>query len=179
MRGLAHCNRTRSKAIGQIARRQGFTLLEIILSIAILAGSVAALGEVLRLATMNGQKAREETQAQMLASSIMDELLSGYRSLEIMSSTPIDSDADPPWVYSIDFEQTDHQELVLARIRVEQQLPREQHPAYFELTRWLTNQDYIPAATDGKSTDNTTTSSSTTSSSGSGSGQSSGGGTQR
>jgi hypothetical protein len=66
----------------------------------------------------------------------------------------------------------------LARIRVEQQLPPEQHAAHFDLTRWLPNPDYIPAATDDTSTDSTTSSSSTTSS-GSGSGQSSGGGTQR
>ncbi len=160
-------------------RRHGFTLLEIILSLAILAGSLAALGEVLRLATVNGQMARDETQAQILASSVMDELLSGARSIESVSSSPADSDTDPPWIYSIDLEQTDHQELVLARVRVEQELPAEKQPAHFELTRWLPNPDYTPATT-GEDTSTSSTSSSSSSkssgSSGSSSGQSGSGG---
>ena len=162
-------------------RRAGFTLLEIILSLAILAGSVAALGEVLRLAAMNGQMARDETQAQILASSVMDELLSGARSIETVNGAEFDTTTDPPWTYSIDLEQTDHQELVLARIRVEQQLPAEQQPAHFELTRWLPNPDYIPATTnEDTSTSGTSSSSKSSSSSGSSSGgQSGSGGSQR
>ena len=56
-------------------RRSAFTLLEIILSLAILAGSLAALGEVMRLADQNASMTGDETQAQILAASIMDLLL--------------------------------------------------------------------------------------------------------
>ena len=55
----------------------GFTLLEIILALAILAGSLAALGEVMRLADQNASMTRDESQAQILASSVMDELVAG------------------------------------------------------------------------------------------------------
>ena len=60
-------------------RRSAFTLLEIILSLAILAGSLAALGEVMRLADQNASMTGDETQAQILAASIMDELVAGSR----------------------------------------------------------------------------------------------------
>ncbi len=41
--------------------RGGFTLLEIILALAILAGSLAALGEVMRMADQNASLTRDET----------------------------------------------------------------------------------------------------------------------
>ncbi len=155
--------------------RQGFTLLEIILSLAILAGSLAALGEVLRLAAMNGQMAQDETQAQILAASVMDELLSGARAIETVNSLPFDLISEPPWTYSIALEQTDHQELILARIRVEQQLPDEKQPPHFELIRWLPNPDYIPATAGEDTSTSGTSSTSTTSGQSSGSSGSSGG----
>jgi prepilin-type N-terminal cleavage/methylation domain-containing protein len=86
---------------------RGFTLLEIILSLAILAGSLAALGEVMRLADLNASMSRDETDAQIIASSIMDELISGYRPLTAVDQAVLNPEVMPPWLYSIAVEQTE------------------------------------------------------------------------
>jgi len=125
-------------------QRKGFTLLEIILALAILAGALAALGEVLRLGDQNSSLTRDETQAQILASSVMDEIMSGARPPTSVNSAAFDIKAQPPWLYSIEIAPTpQHAELLAIRVRVEQQLPPEQQPARFDLVRWVLNPDYV------------------------------------
>jgi general secretion pathway protein I len=165
----------RTKALaGPLApsnRQRGFTLLEIVLSLAILAGALAALGEVLRLADQNAQMSRDETQAQILAASVMDELASGARSIASVNNVPFDYNTEPPWLYSIDLEQTDHDELILVRVRVAQQLDARKQPARFEIVRWMPNPDFVAAATSQDSSSSGSNSSSKTSA-----GQTTGGG---
>src|SRR3954453_8218798 len=110
---------------------QGFTLLEVILSLAILAGALAALGEVMRLADRSASTAEDETQAQILAASIMDELAAGSPALSAVEQSPLDTGDDPPWVYTVELGQTQYDELVSVRVRVEQQLDPRLQPAQF------------------------------------------------
>jgi type II secretion system protein I len=146
----------------------GFTLLEIILALAILAGSLASLGEVMRLADQNASMTRDESQAQIHASSIMDELVAGARDLVAIDRGQFDFVTEPPWVYSVVIEPTAYDELVAVRVLVEQDIDPRLQPARFALVRWLPNPDYIPP----------TTSSSSTSSSSTGAAQRSGSGSQ-
>ncbi len=127
-----------------------FTLLEIILALAILAGSLAALGEVLRLADQNAALTRDETQAQIIASSIMDELAAGARALSAIDRAAHDENLEQPWLYSIALDQTGYEELVAVQVLVEQQVEERLQPARFELVRWLPNPDYVPAQTGGE-----------------------------
>lgn len=152
----------------------GFSLLEIILALAILAGSLAALGEVMRLADQNASLARDESQSQILASSLLDELISGARQLMAVNQVPFEIDTSPPWLYSIALEQTGFSELVAVRILVEQKLDPNLQPARFELIRWLPNPDFIAGGTDAESS-STTSSSSSSQSNGTGTSGSSGG----
>jgi type II secretion system protein I len=153
----------------------GFTLLEIILALAILAGSLAALGEVMRLADQSATLTEGETQAQILASSVMDELVSGARELSVVSQAGLVSDADPPWLYSIAVENTGYEELISVRVSVEQQLEARLQPARFELVRWMPNPDFVPAETGEEAGSSTSSSTSGSSSSGSGSSSATGG----
>jgi type II secretion system protein I len=152
--------------------KQGFTLLEIILSLAILAGALAALGEVMRLADRNATLADDETQAQILAASVMDELSAGSRELTTVDQVPFNSSDDPPWVFSIAMDQTAYDELVAVRVRVEQKMEAQLQPAHFELTRWMPNPNFIAPDTSDQSstTSSSTNSSSSSSSSGTGGG---------
>ena len=134
----------------------GFTLLEIILSLAILAGALAALGEVMRLGDQNAALARDETQAQILASSVMDELLAGVRPLSNVNGATLDLPAEPPWVYSIEVTQSpQYLELLVIRVRVEQQLDPRLDPAAFDLVRWVLNPE-IAATSAGSSAKSST-----------------------
>ena len=112
-----------------------------------------------------------ETQAQILAASVMDELASGARQLTAVNQAPLDSSSNPPWVYSIAMEDTGHQELVAVRVSIAQQLDARLQPARFELVRWMANPNYVPPEkTDESDTSTTSSSSSSSSSSTSGSG---------
>jgi general secretion pathway protein I len=143
----------------------GFTLLEIILALAILAGSLAALGEVMRLADQTASLTEGESQAQILAASLMDELLSGARQLESVSQAPLNQDDDIPWVYSIETDKTNLDQLVSVRVSVEQKLDPSLQPARFDLTRFMANPDYTPPDADSQSTSSNSSSSTSSSSS--------------
>lgn len=122
-----------------------FTLLEIVLALAILAGALAALGEVMRLADQNAELVEGETQAQVLAESVMAELLSGARALSDVNGAEFNLGTDPQWQYWIALEPTERQELLLVRVTVAQELPPEMQPARYELVRWMLNPDYLPS----------------------------------
>jgi type II secretion system protein I len=149
----------------------GFTLLEVILSLAILAGALAALGEVMRMADRSASIAEDETHAQILAASIMDELSAGSRELTAVSQTPLETADDPRWLYTVETSQTQYDELVSVKVRVEQDLEPRLQPAQFELVRWMPNPDYVPPDTgDDTSTTGTSSTSSGSSSTTTGSG---------
>jgi type II secretion system protein I len=147
------------------AKASAFTLLEVILSLAILAGALAALGEVMRLADRSASIAEDETHAQILAASIMDELAAGSRELTAVSQSPLETADDPPWLYTVEMEQTQYDELVSVKVRVQQDLEARLQPAQFELVRWMPNPDYVPPATEEDSTTSSTTGTSSSSSS--------------
>jgi type II secretion system protein I len=132
---------------------RGFTLLEVILSLAILAGSLAALGEVMRLADESAASSRDETHAQIIAASVMDEIVSGFRPLAAVGQAVVDPTIDPPWLFSVAIEETAYVELIAVRVLVEQQLEAQMQPARFELVRWLPNPDYIPQIAGGTESD--------------------------
>ena len=129
-----------------MSKRSAFTLLEIVLALAILAGSLAALGEVMRLADQNAELVQAETQAQVLAESVMAEILAGSRALANVKGAAFPLATEPPWQHWIAVEPTERDELLLVRVTVAEQLPPELQPARYELVRWVLNPDYVPAA---------------------------------
>jgi type II secretion system protein I len=149
-------------------RMAAFSLLEVILALAILAGAIAALGEVMRLGDQNAGLARDESEAEMLANSVMSELVSGSRQVQAVSAATFDMTADPAWTYAITVDPTDYDALVSVRVSVAQQLAAELHPAHCDLVRWLPNPDYVPPDANQQSTTTNSSSSSSNSSSSSG-----------
>jgi len=141
-----------------IAPRSGFSLLEVVLALAILAGALAALGEVMRLGDENAAAAADEAQAEMLAESVMSEILVGARPLASVDGAVLPLVDDPQWSLSIAVQPTEYQELVAVQIAVAQQLPPEQDPARCDLIRWVPNPDYLPATQQSQSSSSTSSS---------------------
>jgi hypothetical protein len=134
----------------------------------------------MRLADRNAELSHDETQGQIIAESIMDELSAGYRPLTAVNETVYDPMMDPVWQYSIAVEATAYQQLLAVRVIIEQQLEARLRPARYELVRWLANPDYMssqtPPEAESESSQSSSSSSSSSTSSSSG-GTSSGFGT--
>jgi prepilin-type N-terminal cleavage/methylation domain-containing protein len=118
-------------------KRGGFTLLEVILSLVILGAALAMLGEVMQLASRHAIEARAETQAQSLATSLMDQLQAGAIELESASRQALEVDDTTPWVYSVTIADTAFAGVQRVEVVVEQDLEARLTPVKFRLVRWF------------------------------------------
>jgi prepilin-type N-terminal cleavage/methylation domain-containing protein len=154
-------------------RRRGFSLMEVILSIAILAAATVLLGELTRFGMRNAAAARDLTQAQLLCDSKLNEIVAGLVPADGVSGANFDETYDPDkeWTYSIASSVLDDVTgLTAVTVTVSQTLEPRMKPVQFSLTRWM-----IPIAAPTEETE-TTTESSTSSSTGGGSSGSQGAG---
>lgn len=133
-----------SGAIGRRSRRplqlrghSAFTLLEVILALVILAAALATFGEIMQLANRNAVNARAETQAQILAESLMDELLAGVVDVTQVSRQALEVDSPTPWVYSVTIGASDLEGVQPVEVLVEQDVEPQFNPVKFRLLRWL------------------------------------------
>jgi hypothetical protein len=126
---------------------------------------MATLGEVMRLADQNATMTEGETQAQILAASLMDEFACGSRELDVADQQPLVEDSDPPWVYSVALENTNFDELVAVRVRVEQKMDTRLQPPHFELVRWMPNPNNVSTETSDESSSGSSSSGGSSSSS--------------
>ena len=116
-------------------RRDGFTSLEIILAIAILAISVAMIGEAVRVGGRNAEQAKMQASAQMLCESLIEEIEAGSLPATEVGSTP--SEFDPRWLYSIAVETLDEEGLLQVTVSVEREDNSGRPPLGYSLTRWV------------------------------------------
>jgi len=113
----------------------GFTLLEVILALAILAGAVAAIGELVRVGVHNAEVARQLTRAEMLCESISDQIAGN--AISATSASGVQCDDDPRFLYSVSVDQANQSGLLTVQVTVVRDLPAEQHPVPFKITRWM------------------------------------------
>ena len=149
--------------------RAGFSLLEVILALAILAGAIAVLGEASRQALRNAEVARDLGKAQLLCESKLAEITSGLVVAEPVARAAFDTTTtasldptEPAWLYSIETATVDEEGLIAVRVTVTRDLPAVQRPVQFSLVRWIPD----PSATSSQSSGQTTQSSGAATSSG-------------
>lgn len=116
-------------------RPAAFTLLEIILALAILSAAIAILGEAVRQGYRNAAQAQQITLAELHAASKMAEITSGILLPEPVQAAQLET--DPEWLYSIDMEPLEWEGLAVVRVTVRRDLPPVERPAEFTLTRWI------------------------------------------
>ena len=154
--------------------RTGLSLLEVILALAILAGALATLGELIRIGSRNAAASQYRTQAQLLCESATAEVTAGIIPAEPVTLVPLES--DPRWLYSIRLERGEWNGLVTMYVTVQQDLPSNMRAATFTIVRWIPDpgielpaaEDEVPAANESGSS--TESSSSSTGNGGFGSG---------
>lgn len=141
--------RLRNSAGRGTRRSGGFSLLEVILALAILTGAIAVLGEAARLGMRNARIARDTTRAQLLCESKMAEITAGITPAVPVSPTAFDraalgddttaisGDDDVTWFYSIETENLDEEGLMAVGVTVTQDLTPEKRLVAFKLVRWI------------------------------------------
>ena len=129
------------------AHARAFTLLEVILSLVILGAALAIFGEVMQLANQNAADARAETQAQLLATSLLDEILAGSIDDSPANRQPLEVDDDVKWVYSVSTGTATVDGVYPLVVEVEQDVEAKFNPVKFRLVRWL------PSTPEGSETD--------------------------
>jgi prepilin-type N-terminal cleavage/methylation domain-containing protein len=132
-------NRVRCATSGPRQRqaRSGFTLIEVILALVILGGALAILGEVMQLANSSAVDARAETQAQLIANSVMDEIIAGVQEDSPVSRQPLEVVDATRWLYSVETGTSDIEGVYPLVVTVEQDLEARFNPVKFRLVRWM------------------------------------------
>jgi type II secretion system protein I len=142
-------------------KRAAFSLLEVILALAILAGALAVLGEAARMAMRNAAAARDLSRAQLLGESVMAQVVLGAVPLESAPATPIEplSELDEGgWLYSLDVQSTEREGLLRVCVTVMPDQAPESRPIRFSSTRLIVDPTWTPST----ATTTTTNSSNTT-----------------
>lgn len=157
-------------------QRRGFSLLEIVLSLAILAGAVAVLGEISRTSLQLAQSARERSHAQLLCESKLAEITAGLVAAESQPESPwqeADGSLSTEWRYAVEIGSTSDADLLTVRVTVRSADTSPRRRVECSLVQWMVDPALNPSTVDAEAA-----SSSSTSTSGSSSGTStSGGGT--
>jgi prepilin-type N-terminal cleavage/methylation domain-containing protein len=115
--------------------RRGLSLLEVMLALAILGGSLAVLGQLVRIGARSAAVARDSTTAQLLAESKMAEIASGIILPETVFQEPADETGE--WLCSVETQSIDQEGLLAVRVLVEQDPAYTTQPVTFLLTRWI------------------------------------------
>jgi prepilin-type N-terminal cleavage/methylation domain-containing protein len=86
-------------AMRQSRARLGLTLIEVILALAILAGAMVMLGELVRIGSRQARAARDASKGVVYCESIMAQIEATIIPVTGVSQAPVD--IDPNWVYSV------------------------------------------------------------------------------
>lgn len=140
-------------------RRSAFSLLEVILALAILVGAIAVMGELVRLGTLSAAAARDLTGAQLICESKLAEISAGITPAEAVSYA--EYELDPTWLYSIETAPANTPGLVILRVTVVQNLAPNQRPVEFSLTRLIQDPGVELAPAESVDTGTSTSSSGT------------------
>ncbi len=119
--------------------RQAFSLLEVILALAILAGAVAVLGQLGRSGLENARLARDLTLAQLYCESKMAEIAAGLSPVDAQEGVPFEDTDEPAadWTYTVEVNPTGQDGLLEVRVIVSQDPAVEIRPVEYSLVRWM------------------------------------------
>ena len=122
-------------------QRRGFSLLEILLALAILGGSLAVLSQIIGTGADSASSARDLSLARLICQAKLAEtLVSGITPVPV-PSTPVaspDSSSTTPFFYAVDVAPGAIDGMLAIRVSVQAQDP-DGGPALasFSLTRWI------------------------------------------
>src|SRR6185503_8840309 len=120
--------------------RHALSLLEVILAIAILGGSLATIGQLIRIGARNAAEARDLTMAQLYAESQMNRYASGIEIPDTVRDSKYDDGG--LYVYSVDKSLGDITGVMAVTVTVKQAPGTSVHPVSYSLQRWIPDPEY-------------------------------------
>jgi general secretion pathway protein I len=115
--------------------RQGMTLLEVVLALAIFFGAMAALAQLTWNGTRAALQARFKAQAVIRCETKLAELVSGVEPLQSQSNIPFPDDS--AWTWSAMISPGSFPELVLIDVRVQRSASNSLGNTEFGISRWM------------------------------------------
>jgi general secretion pathway protein I len=128
---------------------RGFSLLEVILALAILAGAAVVMSEVAGHTLRNARAVRDASRAQLLCETKLAEICAAVAPLEPVESAPLaqpDDVAQPEWFYAVTVEAIDREGMLAVRVTVTHGRSPDGRPLKVSLVRWILDPRAAPAA---------------------------------
>ena len=132
------------RQLSRRGRRRGFSLLEILLALAILGGSLAVLSRIVDTGISASREARDLAVARLICQSKLSQLLldstAGISPLSVPMSPveSFDSQSSTPFYYAVDIQPGQLDGILVIRVMVEAQDPNGGAAlARYSLTRWM------------------------------------------
>ena len=121
---------------------RGFSLLEVLLSIAILGGAMVVIGQLVNIGYRSAIEARIRSDANILVDGKMAEVSAGIIELQSTSSSVIEE--NPDWMYSVDVQQSGQLGLLMVMVTVEQTPNSASNPIFMSVVRLMPDPEYDP-----------------------------------
>lgn len=120
-------------------RPRGFSLLEVILALGILAGALVVLGELARQGLRYAERARDLTQAQLLCESKLAEICSSSSTPTAGGASPLENDTAGAqnWQCAVEVKSLSQTGLLSVRVTVAKITSDQARPVEVSLTRWM------------------------------------------
>ena len=133
----------------KLSARHGLTLFEIVVSVSILAGSLAALGQLIATGNQASVSARFHTEAVFRCESKLSEILAGIEPMTPTDASPFEDDESGYWSWSLEINETAHIDVLGLVVTVKRYGKDETLAASYSLQRMVRDpQLYIDAATE-------------------------------
>lgn len=133
--------------------RAGLSLLEVMLALAILGASLAAIGELMRIGTRNAELARDLTTAQLLCESTMAEIQLGFIAMQSVGPVQVeDLQYQQEWLYTVTIQPIDTAGLTSVWVQIEQNPEVFSRPVSFAATRWMIDPSVAAASAESSTT---------------------------
>ena len=127
-------------------RRKGLSLLEVILSIAILGTSMAVIYQMLGVGYRSAIEVRARTDGNIFVDTKMAEVAAGVLPLESANGVLIEE--NPDWEYSVDVSDAEQNGLLSVVVTVQQN--NVENPVAISVVRLMADPEYEPEQLEGQ-----------------------------
>jgi len=117
-----------------VLNRSGLTLLEVLISLSIFLGALAAIGQLIGIGSRAALQAQLRTQAIMKCQSKLAEVLAGVQPMESVTQAAFEED-DDNWKWSLDVAPGAYENLLMLTVSVTYSGTSEMVSTSYQLTR--------------------------------------------